>query len=78
MSTIHDVHGATIDNADLRGTTASITVRFVSDQTSLTKNKDDHPVAGADAVTEITDVWTFERDLSARDPTWRLISARSS
>jgi predicted lipid-binding transport protein (Tim44 family) len=78
VSTIHDVHGATIDNAELRGTTASITVRFVSDQTSLTKDKDDHPVAGADAVTEITDVWTFERDLSARDPAWRLISARSS
>ena len=34
-------------------------------------------MAGTDAVTEITDLWTFERDLTQRDPTWRLVSARS-
>ena len=32
---------------------------------------------GTDAVTEITDLWTFERDLSQQDPTWRLVAARS-
>jgi predicted lipid-binding transport protein (Tim44 family) len=53
-------------------------VRFVSDQVSLTQDKDGHPVNGTDAVTEITDIWTFERDLSARDPAWRLVSARSA
>jgi predicted lipid-binding transport protein (Tim44 family) len=78
VSTIHNIHGATIENAELKGTIALITVRFVSDQTSLTQGKDGQPVTGADAVTEITDVWTFERDLSTRDPAWRLVSARSS
>jgi predicted lipid-binding transport protein (Tim44 family) len=78
VSTIHSIHSAAIESAELKGTTASITVRFVSDQTSLTQDKDGHPVAGTDAVTEITDVWTFERDLSTRDPAWRLVSARSS
>ena len=78
VSTIHTIHSATIESAELRGTVASITVRFVSDQTSLTQDKDGNPAAGADAVTEITDVWTFERDLSTRDPAWRLVSARSS
>jgi predicted lipid-binding transport protein (Tim44 family) len=78
VSTIHSIHSAAIENAELRGTVASITVRFVSDQTSLTQDKDGHPVTGTDAVTEITDVWTFERDLSSRDPAWRLVSARSS
>ena len=78
VSTIHAVHGATIDNAELRGTVASITVRFVSDQTSLTQDKTGHPVAGTDAVTEITDIWTFERNLPTRDPVWRLVSARSA
>ena len=78
VSTIHSIHSATIENAELKGTTALITVRFVSDQTSLTQDKDGHPVTGTDAVTEITDVWTFERDLSTRDPAWRLVSARSS
>jgi predicted lipid-binding transport protein (Tim44 family) len=78
VSTIHGIQGATIESADLRGTVASIAVRFVSDQTSLTKDSGGTLVAGADAVTEITDVWTFERDLSTRDPAWRLVSARSS
>jgi predicted lipid-binding transport protein (Tim44 family) len=77
-STIHGIQSATIESADLRGTVASIAVRFVSDQTSLTKDKDGHPIAGADAVTEITDVWTFERDLATADPAWRLVSARSA
>jgi predicted lipid-binding transport protein (Tim44 family) len=78
VSAIHAIHNATIENAELRGTVAFITVRFVSDQTSLTQDKDGHPVTGADAVTEITDVWTFERDLATRDPVWRLVSARSA
>jgi predicted lipid-binding transport protein (Tim44 family) len=77
-SAIHAIHSATIENADLRGPVASITVRFVSDQTSLTQDKDGHPVVGTDAVTEITDIWSFERDLSTRDPVWRLVSARSA
>jgi len=78
LSTIHAVHSATLENSELRGPVASITVRFVSDQTSLTRDKDGHPVVGTDAVTEITDIWTFERDLATRDPVWRLTSARSA
>ena len=78
VSTIHTIHSATIEAAELRGTVASLTVRFVSDQTSLTQDKAGHPVVGTDAVTEITDLWTFERDLSTRDPAWRLVSARSA
>ncbi|MGA9011617.1 MAG: Tim44/TimA family putative adaptor protein [Acetobacteraceae bacterium] len=78
VSTIHAVHSATIENAELRGQVASITVRFVSDQTSITRDKDGNPVTGTDAVTEITDLWTFERNLSTRDPVWRLVSAASA
>lgn len=78
VSTIHAIHSATIESAELRGDVASIAVRFVSDQTSLMRDKDGHPVVGTDSVTEITDVWTFERNLSSPDPVWRLVSARSA
>ncbi len=78
VSTIHAINSATIENAELRGSVASITVRFISDQTSLTRDRTGQPVVGTDAVTEITDIWTFERDLASRDPAWRLISARSA
>jgi predicted lipid-binding transport protein (Tim44 family) len=76
VSEIKDVPAAEIEQADLRGTVGQIAVHFVSDQTSLTRDRSGQPVAGTDAVTEITDIWTFERDLSARDPTWRLTSVR--
>lgn len=67
-----------IDAADLRGTIADVTVRFVSDQVNLTTGKDGAIVAGAEAVTELTDIWTFQRDLSSQDPTWKLVGTQSA
>jgi predicted lipid-binding transport protein (Tim44 family) len=78
VSEIRGVETVAVESAELRGSTASVTVRFVSDQLSLTRDKEGHPVFGTDAVTEITDIWTFERVLSSGDPTWRLVSARSA
>jgi predicted lipid-binding transport protein (Tim44 family) len=66
-----------IEAADLRGTIADVTVRFVSDQVNLTTARDGSIAAGAEAVTELTDVWTFQRDLRSEDPTWRLVATRS-
>lgn len=75
---IHDVHGAAIDAVELRGGMASITVAFTSDQVNLTLDQAGKEVAGTDAVTEIRDIWTFERDLGSPDPSWRLVAARSA
>jgi predicted lipid-binding transport protein (Tim44 family) len=77
VSEIKSMQRLGIDNAELKGRVALITVRIVSDQVSYTTDKDGRPLTGTDAVTEITDLWTFERDLSQQDPTWRLVSARS-
>jgi predicted lipid-binding transport protein (Tim44 family) len=77
VSEIRSVVQLAIEEAELRGTVGAVTVRIVSDQISYTKDRNGRPVAGTDAVTEITDLWTFERDLSQRDPTWRLVAARS-
>ena len=78
QSEIRAIPSATVEAASLAGTTATITVRFVSDQISLTVDANGNPVSGTDAVTEITDLWSFERDLSKPDPAWRLVSARSA
>jgi predicted lipid-binding transport protein (Tim44 family) len=75
---IRTIESATIESAELKGSTADITVRFVSDQVNVTLGSNGLPVAGADAVMEITDLWTFERDLATADPTWRLVAARSA
>ena len=77
VSEIKSMHALAIDHADLKGRVGAVTVKIVSDQVSYTTDKDGRPLTGADAVTEITDLWTFERNLSQADPTWRLVAARS-
>ena len=76
ISEIRAIQGATIEAAELTGTRAQVTVRFVSDQTSLMRDRNGHIVSGSEGVTELVDYWTFERDLSSRDPAWRLAGVR--
>lgn len=75
---IRSITKAEIEQAELAGTLAVVTVRFVSDQVNITIGADGQPVAGTDAVTEIVDIWSFERDLTSSDPAWRLVAARSA
>jgi len=77
-SEIRAIPSMAVETAAIAGTVATITVRFVSDQISLTVDGTGQPVSGTDAVTEITDLWSFERDLNKPDPAWRLVSARSA
>jgi predicted lipid-binding transport protein (Tim44 family) len=77
-SEVRAMQETAIEAADLRGTIADVTVRFVSDQVNLTSARDGSVVAGAEAVTELTDIWTFQRDLTAQDPTWKLVATRSA
>ena len=32
---------------------------------------------GADKVTDVTDVWTFARDVSSRDPNWKVVATEA-
>jgi predicted lipid-binding transport protein (Tim44 family) len=74
---IRTIEEVAIIDAAQAGKLASIVVRFVSRQVNLTLDKSGQPAAGTDAVTEIGDVWTFERRVGQADPTWRLAAARS-
>jgi predicted lipid-binding transport protein (Tim44 family) len=77
VADIRSIEHLSVDGAELKGTVGSVTVRIVSDQVSYLKDRDGRPLTGTDAVTEITDIWTFERDLAQQDPAWRLVAARS-
>jgi len=68
---------STIVEADLRGTYATVGVRFVTDQINVTTGPGGILVAGSEAVTETIDIWSFARDLNAADPTWLLVGTRS-
>jgi predicted lipid-binding transport protein (Tim44 family) len=67
-----------IAGAELRGRTAHVTARFVSQLISVTRDKSGTVTEGnADAVTEVTDAWTFARDVSSRDPNWKLVATEA-
>ena len=58
---------------------AEVTVKFVIEMVNLTLDAQGDVVSGDPrAVQEITDIWTFARDLAGRDPNWTLIATRSS
>jgi predicted lipid-binding transport protein (Tim44 family) len=57
---------------------ASISVRFESEQVNVIKNAEGVVVDGdPEHVESVTDIWTFERDLSSSDPNWLLVATRS-
>ncbi len=67
-----------ITGAELRGKTAQITLRFVSQLVSATRNRNGNVIDGsADKVTSVTDVWTFARDVGLRDPNWKLVGTEA-
>lgn len=74
---IKAILAAVIEDAQLVGDLAAVIVRFTSDQVNLTLDTSGNPVTGTEAVTEIVDLWTFERSLKNKEPTWRLAAARS-
>ena len=68
------IEKAEIVSADARGRVASLTVRFISQMISVTRDKAGAVVDGnAEAITDVTDVWTFSRDMGSRDPNWKLV-----
>jgi predicted lipid-binding transport protein (Tim44 family) len=72
------IEKAELLSADVREHTAQLTVKFVSQMISVTRDKAGAIVDGSpDKVTDITDVWTFARDVSSRDPNWKLVGTGS-
>jgi len=70
---------AEIVSAEARDRSAQITARFVSQMISVTRDKTGTIVDGnPDKVTDITDVWTFARDTTSRDPNWKLVGTGSA
>lgn len=57
--------------------TIKIVVEFVSEQVNLLKNKNGEVIEGDENfVQKITDMWTFERPLNAKNNLWTLVSTK--
>jgi predicted lipid-binding transport protein (Tim44 family) len=72
-----------IDKADIvqvvmKDSEAQVTVRIVSQLISATFDKAGALIEGdQETVAEVTDIWTFARDIRSRDPNWKLIATES-
>ena len=61
-----------------RAATAQVTVRFLSKLISATRDKDGAVIDGDPVhVGDVTDIWTFARETTSRDPNWKLVATES-
>jgi predicted lipid-binding transport protein (Tim44 family) len=72
------IDNAEITAAEVRGRNVQATVRFQSKLISVTRDKNGNVIDGnAEKITDVTDVWTFARDVSSRDPNWKLVATEA-
>ena len=70
---------ADIIEANLKNKLAQITVKFVSELITATRDKEGRVIDGdPNAVREVTDIWTFAREVSSRDPNWKLVATEAA
>ena len=68
-----------ITGAELKGRSAQVTVRFISQLISVTRNRAGEPIDGsAESVTDVTDIWTFAHEIGSRDPNWKLVATEAA
>ena len=77
-TTFVSIDKAEIVAVEVRNRVAQITVRFLSNLITATRNADGKVVDGsAETVVEVPDVWTFARTLGSRDPNWQLVATEA-
>jgi len=77
-TTVIGFEASDISSAELRGTEATVTVRFVSEQINVVRNAEGQIIDGnPNEVQKVVDLWTFRRDIKSSDPNWLLIKTES-
>ncbi len=73
------IHKADLIDAELKDSIAKVTVKFVSQLITVVRNKAGTIIEGdANLVREVTDIWTFAREVTSRDPNWKLVATQSA
>ncbi|MEZ5817856.1 MAG: Tim44/TimA family putative adaptor protein [Hyphomicrobiaceae bacterium] len=72
------INKADIVEAELKGNTAHLTVRFASELISATRDRSGTVLAGdPKRIKEVIDIWTFAREVTSRDPNWKLVATQA-
>ena len=73
------IKSADIFEAELKAGMAQVTVKFVSELISATRDKAGEVITGdPKRIKEVTDIWTFAREVASRDPNWKLIATQAA
>lgn len=74
-TTLVAVEQSKITDAQKTGKTARITVKFVSEQITVLRDKDSKIIEGDPSqVNRVEDEWSFERDMNSRNPNWKIVA----
>ena len=67
-----------LESVEVKDQQAMVAVRFVSEQVNVIKDAEGTVVDGdSNMIETVTDIWTFARNISDRDPNWQLVATRS-
>ena len=70
--------GARFVSVALSGKRAAVVVKFASEMISATHDKAGALIDGNPReVRDITDIWTFEKDVAQKDPNWRVVATET-
>jgi predicted lipid-binding transport protein (Tim44 family) len=73
------IKAADIVEAELKNGMAQVTVKFVSELISATRDRGGEVIGGdPKRIKEVTDIWTFAREVDSRDPNWKLIATQAA
>ncbi len=79
QSSLVGIDKADIIEAEVKNRTAYVTVKFVSELISVTRDADGEVIEGdPKKVREVTDIWTFAREVAAKNPNWKLVATEAA
>lgn len=74
-TTLVSIKSAEITEAELKKSTATITVLFTAEQVQVVRDESGSVIeSDGSALEEIIDEWTFERDLKSKNPNWMIVA----
>ena len=78
-SSLVGIDKADIIEAEIKNRTGYVTVKFVSELVSVTRDAEGEVVEGdPKKVREVTDIWTFAREVGSRNPNWKLVATEAA
>jgi len=73
------IKSADLVEAELKGGVGQLTLKFVSELISATRDRAGIVISGdPKRIREVTDIWTFAREVSSRDPNWKLVGTQAA